>query len=125
MLREAEHTPRRVALTMEFDPSFRFDRERVTNPNSPLPLPGLGLAFWVNAVVDAVADKSPAAEAGLQPKDVIEAVRFQGEDAAGKTESGPWNDIKANQWAMVNAALQGRSPPTVGLRVKRGDQTPS
>ncbi len=125
VLREVDHTEKRVALDLPFDDSFRFDNERVVNTNSPLPVPGLGLAYRVEASVDAVeppAPGAPPAEGGLKPDDVIEAVQFQAVDPAGEVKKGPWNEIKSNQWASVDSALQGQSSPAVNLKVKRGDQ---
>ncbi len=46
-------------VEVDFDPSFRFDRETQSLPNSPQPVSGLGLAYWVDAVVD---DVRPAAQ---------------------------------------------------------------
>jgi regulator of sigma E protease len=66
-------------LTLEYDPSFRFDRENVYQPNSPLPVSGLGLAYWVQAVVDEVAPGGPAAQAKTIP---------------GELPTGPWHWFK-------------------------------
>lgn len=137
VLRNVEHTEKRIPVSMDYDTSYRFDREMVMNPNSPLPLPGLGLAYWVNAQVDAVeplapkvraegkteGEKSAAAQAGLQPRDLIEAVKFIAEDASGKTKEGEWNEIKGHQWAAIDSALQGGAPGKIQLKVKRGDKS--
>lgn len=121
VLREAENTEKRVLVPLEYDPGHRFDREVVTQPNSPLPVPGLGLGYWVEAVVDGVEPGSPAAAAGLRPNDVVEAVRYKSEDADGAVSAGPWDDLKPHQWAYAEAAFQSRPPYEVDLRVKRAD----
>jgi regulator of sigma E protease len=129
VLREDEHTDKRQALVLDYDPSFRFDREIVSLPNSPLPVSGLGLAYWVEAVVDEVAPLGPdgkpsaAVEAGLQPNDQVIAVQLKDLDDDGTVKAGDWNDIKPHQWAKVEASVQNRPPHEIGLRVKRGDQT--
>lgn len=110
-------------LTLTFDPSFRFDREVINLPNTPLPVPGLGLAYWVEAAVNEVEPNSPAAEAGVQPNDVVAAVRFKALDANGNVVPGEWDDIKSHQWASAEAAFQSRPPHEIDLRLKRGDQT--
>ena len=124
-----------VELTMEFDPSYRFDREVVMLPNTPLPISGLGLAYRVNAVASDVAPGSPAADpdpidpnaarpGALKPGDQIVAVRFKSVDEAGTVKTGgDWNDIKGYQWASVDAILQRTPPHQIDLRVKRGDET--
>lgn len=67
VLREVEHTEKRVPITLDYDPSFRFDREQSLLPNSPLPVGGLGLAYWVQAMVDDVTPGGPAAAAVTAP----------------------------------------------------------
>lgn len=67
VLRAAHPTDEEVRLAVNFDPSFRFDRETQSLPNSPLPVSGLGLAYWVEAVVDDVAPGGPAAVAKTTP----------------------------------------------------------
>jgi len=63
-----------------FTQNFRFARETVLSPNSPMPLSGLGLAYFVEAVVDHVEPNNPAAAAGVQPNDQVVAVQFKGPD---------------------------------------------
>jgi len=121
VLREIEHTDKRVGVLLDFDPSYRFDRETVALPNSPLPLSGLGLAYRVEAVVDAVNER--AAARGIQKGDQVIAVRLKSLDAKGEEKVGDWVDIKPQQWASVDAAFQGRPPYSLDVRVKRGDET--
>jgi len=129
VLRNVEHTDKRITLpAMEYDTSYRFDRERVGNPNSPLPLVGLGLAYWVNAVVEELVplpggEKSPAAEAGVKKGDLIEAIRFYATLPDNSEKDGDWNPIKDKQWASVDSMLQGQTPAKIGLRIKRGEET--
>lgn len=124
VLRQQEHKeddPVEVAL--EFDPSFRFDREVVTLPNSPLPVSGLGLAFWVEGTVTDVAAGSPAA-GKLRPGDQVTAVRFKTQDADGNVKAGEWEEeIKPHQWAFVETGFQSRPPHQLDLRVNRDGQT--
>jgi len=120
--RAAHPTDVAVRLTAQFDQSFRFDRETVMLPNSPQPISGLGLAYWVEAVVDHVEPNGPAAAAGLQLNDVITAVRFKGIDDAGNLKDGEWDDdLKYYQWASVDFLYQLYSPE-LDLKVKRNEQ---
>jgi regulator of sigma E protease len=123
VLREAEHTAKRVLISMPFDPSFRFDREQVSLPNSPLPISGLGLAYHVQAVVNDVVPGGPADQAGVKADDVVTNVRFKSVDKDGKVKTGSWNDLKAHQWASAESALQSHPPYEFDVKVKRGDET--
>jgi regulator of sigma E protease len=111
-----------VEVEMNYDRSYQQDRELISLPNSPEPLSGLGLAYWVDAAVDAVAPESPAAQAGLQRGDLITAVRFKSRDYDGSTKTSDWDEVKSHQWASVESAFQSRPPYEMDLKVKRGDQ---
>jgi regulator of sigma E protease len=114
-----ENTP--VSLSLTYDPKYRYDQEGITLPNSPVPLGGLGLAYWVEAVVDEV-DKGGPADGKLQREDIVTAVRFKTAVPGGETKAGDWNEVKPNQWASVDAALQSQPRGVVDLKVKRGDE---
>ena len=56
-----------VEVELNYDNSYRHDREMISLPNSPVPLSGLGLAYWVDAVVDEVIPGGPASQAKTAP----------------------------------------------------------
>jgi regulator of sigma E protease len=123
VLRPAHPTDTPMRLTLEYDPSFRFDREAALQPNSPQPLSALGLAYWVEAVVDDVTPGGPAAEAGLKPNDVITAVRFKAKDENDNLKDGAWkDDLKAHQWASADAVYQ-LNALELDIKVKRDNET--
>jgi regulator of sigma E protease len=123
VLREEGHTTMRKLLLLDYDDSFRFDREPVSLPNSPVPVSGLGLGYWVEAVVSELDPNGPAAAAGVQVNDVVAAVRFKSVDADGNVKTGDWDEIKPYQWAWAEAGFQ-RSPPfEIELRLNRGGGT--
>jgi regulator of sigma E protease len=122
VLRPAHPTDTPVRVTLDYDPSFRFDREAALQPNSPQPLSALGVAYWVEAVVDDVTPGGPAAAAGVQPNDVITAVRFKAPDEGGNLKDGAWkDDLKPHQWASADAVYQ-LNAPELDIKVKRGDE---
>ena len=111
-----------VELELDFDESYQHERESIHNLNSPVALSGLGLAYWVQAVADEVEPNSPAAQAGLKPNEIITAVRLKARDFDGKVVPGDWKEIKAHQWASVDAAFQDSPPYEMDLKVLRDDK---
>jgi regulator of sigma E protease len=107
VLRQVGHEENKpVELEMTYDPTYRHDREEVTLSNSPVALGGLGLAYWVQAMVDEVVPDGPAARAGLAVNDVVTAVRFKALDENGNLTPGDWADVKDNQWAKAESEFQ-------------------
>lgn len=123
VLREVEHTEKRVEVVMEWDPSYRYENSTATGPGTPVPLNGLGLAYHVQAVVDGVTPNSPGATAGLQPDDKVLSVRFKGIDGKGKEVVGNWDDVLPHQWAFVDYKLQRQAPHQFDAKIERGGQT--
>ena len=123
VLREAGHTTRRISLALDYDDTYRFDREPVSLPNSPLPVSGLGLAYWVEGVVSHVEPNGPAAEAKVQVNDLVEAVRFRNPGDEGRSFDDDKADVKPHQWAFVEAGFQRRTGTEVELKLKRGDES--
>jgi regulator of sigma E protease len=120
VVRQVGHAPADVALELAWDERWRYDHEVPVYPISPLAVPGLGLAYRVENVVDAVLPGSPAAEAGIERGDLIKAVRFDepGEEA-GESVPGRWVDLEYDQWASVFYALQEADYKSAALRVER------
>ena len=85
-------------------------------------MPGLGLAYWVEPVVNEVVPGSAAAAADVRANDLVTAVRLKSLDAAGTLKTGEWNDVKAHQWASVDSVFQAGPPHDIDLRIKRGDE---
>lgn len=112
-----------VDLSLDYDFTYQDDRETILLPNSPVPIAGLGLAYWVEALVEEVAKDGPAEKAGVRPKDIVTAVRFKSFDDSGKLKTGDWEDIKTHQWASAEASYQSRPPYEIDLKVKRGEET--
>jgi regulator of sigma E protease len=110
---------KRVVLEMQWDPTAKYSIELITSPNSPLSIPGLGLAYHVAPVVDAVAAGSPAADADFQKDDQIKEVRWKYLGENGKVEESKWQPIKSYQWAYVFNELQAHNPKEIDVKVER------
>jgi regulator of sigma E protease len=123
VLRDGEHAERRETVTLAWDDESRFDLTAgVGGSNTPVPVNGLGLAYQVQAVADAVQPGTPAAAAGLQPNDAVEAVRLTLRTHTGPETVGPWEEIKPHQWAAVDAWLQRPDVLAVEVRASRAGQ---
>jgi regulator of sigma E protease len=107
-------------LTLDYDYKYQNDRESITLPNSPVPIAGLGLAYWVESVVEEVEKDGPADKAGIMPGDVITAIQFKMLDDDGKPRDPEWEEIKAHQWAYADASYQFALPYEIDLKAKRG-----
>ncbi len=125
VLREqpGDHSEKRVTVELTWDAVGRFDQTNgIMKAQTPLAVNGLGLAYHVQAVVDAVAPDSPAAAAGIQPGDAIEAVRVKAKEHNGEIDQGRWENVKPHQWAFVDDMLQRIAPHECEVRVNRGGQ---
>ena len=120
VLREVDHTERPIELLLDWDASYKYEIRSVSNAGTPVALNGLGLAYHVNTLVDAVTPNSSAAAAGLQPNDQIIAVRFKVESHKGEVTEGDWDEVRPHQWAFVDQKLQLQSPFTFEVKFKRG-----
>jgi regulator of sigma E protease len=146
---EGEHTDRPVKLEMTWDPAYAEEEAILANAGTPTAIGGLGLAYHVQRVVDAVepfaatdrarlpahaaafgvaaaaagAGPSPAAKAGLQPDDQIVEVRFKAMDHKGKVEDGDWRPVREHQWVFADYRLQLQAPHVLDAKVRRGNET--
>ena len=119
VLREENHTEVAKRIAVDFDPSYRFDRETQSLPNSPMPVSGLGLAYWVDAVVDEVANGGPAADAKTTPVELppgfFHRVKRSLGIEDGKVEAG--GEPRALQPNDVIVAVRFKGPGADGKAV--------
>ncbi len=86
------------AITLKWDTAWRFDRVAPISRNAGMPIPELGFAYQIKAIV---ADKTRAASP-LEPGDVITHVRAEIEDSKDDNKSS-WGDaIEEGQWAHLS-----------------------
>jgi regulator of sigma E protease len=121
VLRPVAHAARGpVTLTAEWDDSYRFNREVPFGVNSPLSIPGLGLAYRIDSYVEAVDPNSTAQKGGVREGDVIKAIRFRDPEKNTPLE---WVELHDGQWASTFSALQNTEIKDVDLRIEREKKT--
>lgn len=112
-------TVQRLTYEMVWDPALVFNGEMMLGASTPVPVSGLGLAYYVDATVDAVSD--PAS--GFAKGDIITDVRFRDVNEKGETETGEWFPLKQHQGASLHNMMQRVSAPEIDFKVKRGGTT--
>jgi regulator of sigma E protease len=115
----SQKTPKRVTFELGWDKSYKQEFELVTMMNGPMPVAGLGLAFYVETTLDDVAAGSPAAQAGLQRSDVIKEIQFKFRNLKDETEKSEFTPLKGNQGAILFSQLQNIAEPEWTLKVLR------
>ncbi len=122
VLRNVDHSEKRIVVELPWDAVSARDLGEGISPATPVAINGLGLAYVVQGVIDGVTPDSPAAKAGMQAGDTVEAVKYRTLDADGEVKTSRWEDMKSNQWAYVDHILQDREPHEMELRVNRNGQ---
>ena len=115
-----------------YDDGWQDDLEVPSAFTSPLPIPGLGIAYLVETTVIDVKGGSAAEHAGLRKDDVIKEIRFLKDPDKSSTEEerwGPWvklwsrrggEEVYEPWWARIFWSLQTQADyKEVQLRVKR------
>jgi regulator of sigma E protease len=111
----------KVDFDVTWDPNLVFNGEYVSGPNSPLAISGLGLAYSVETVVDAVTPGSAAAVAGIGPGDVITEVRVKDVSSSGEVTDDKWLPVAQSHGVFLNAyLLQVMPSDELTLKVKQG-----
>ncbi|MFM7151128.1 MAG: site-2 protease family protein [Gemmataceae bacterium] len=120
---------------LPWDDSYSLDGEAPMSPSSPMSIPQLGIAYWVESTVVMVAPGSPAEETGIQPGDVVQGIRFLEKDSS-KPDKKTWSSWFSmasvrgkekevnDQWAHYFWIMQRGEYSGVQLKIKRltGDQ---
>jgi regulator of sigma E protease len=141
---DQELEPQSRVVRLEWDEKWEDNIEMPMSLNSPLSIPGLGLAYRIKTRVAGV-DPTPAEARGpgdplakawaalgdalgtnaLRPGDVIKKYRYAAiVNDKGEIEKGSWAELKPEQWARVSVLLQQLPNITqVDLQVERDGKT--
>jgi regulator of sigma E protease len=120
VLRAGAKTAKRVSFDLRWDPALVFNGETILGASAPAPISGLGLAYYVEATVDAV---DPKVQTVLWKGDVITEIKFRDVNEKGQPLSDDWVALKQHQGAFLHALVQLAEVPEFDLKVSRGGGT--
>jgi membrane-associated protease RseP (regulator of RpoE activity) len=130
--RESERAAKDIPCEpVEWDESWENDREAALGPASPLPIPQLGVAYWVLSQIVEVQPGSPAAKAGLKKDDTLREYRVRrlsefskelGWSDWSSLESKRSDNVVYDRWAMPYALLQALDFKEIQVKIKRPNE---
>lgn len=130
--READRVTKDITCPpVEWDERWDYDQETALGPASPLPIPQLGVAYWILSQIVEVKPGSPAAKAGLKRGDTLKEYRLRklsefskelGWDEWRSLESKRNEDLVYDRWAMPFSLLQNLDYKEMQVKVKRPDE---
>jgi len=138
ILRDQDHTPQRRTVDLAWDDSYRHQITTAPNAATPTAINGLGLAYQVLAVVNAVepydaserlkplaerTKPSPAAAAGLLANDKILEVKFKPIDHTGKPLEMKFQELRPHHWGFVDASIQYGGTHALEVKYERDGKT--
>ncbi len=120
---------------VEWDGSWDDNIESPTKLTSPMSIPQLGVAYWVNCTVSRVIPGSPAAAAGILKGDRVAEIAVLAANKTKDDNKEKWSDfevldttrdgrVEHDQWAVYALLSQGmgnRDCPVVKVKVVRNN----
>jgi regulator of sigma E protease len=113
----AEKTGKRATFEMQWDPKLVMNGEILIGASTPMPISGLGLAYYVENTVDAVTGPSLFVKG-----DVLTDVRFRDVNDKGEATPDKWLPLKQYQGVYLHALLQRIPSPEIDFKVTRGGE---
>jgi regulator of sigma E protease len=120
VLKAGPKTDKRVSFDLKWDPALVFNGETILGASAPMPISGLGLAYYVETTVDAA---DPNAQTALKKGDVIAEIKFREVNDKGQPISDDWLPLKQHQGAYLHALVQLAQVPEFDLKVSRAGGT--
>ena len=108
-------TGNRVTYALKWDPALVNNGESILGASAPMPISGLGLAYFVDTTVDSADPNSV-----LVKGDVITEVRFRDVNEKGESKPDDWLPLKHYQGTYFHALLQRLPLTEFDLKVQRG-----
>ncbi|MBO0698886.1 MAG: RIP metalloprotease RseP [Zavarzinella sp.] len=121
VLRAGPKTVKRVTFDLKWDPALVFNGETLLGASTPMPISGLGLAYYVETTVDAVGPNAPSA---LKKGDVITEIRVRNINDKGDVTKEDWLPVKQHQGAYIHVLLQLTPVADVDFKVSRAGSDP-
>jgi len=106
---------RRATFDLQWNPDLVFNGEGIFGPSTPMPVSGLGLAYYIETTVDT----GPAAGPGLWKGDVVTEVRPRKVDEKGEVSPDKWIQLKQFQGVYLHQLMQLTSAQEFDFKVTR------
>ncbi len=122
VLRKVGHAERqKVRFEADWDDDWKDDYQLPSYMGSPMPIPGLGFAYLIDNVIEAVDDKVQKRD--FKRGDLIKSVRFnEPQEEYGKFAPGRWIKLDPDSWAMVSSLIERVSSKDLTLKVERDNK---
>jgi len=119
VLRASGHNEKtKKELTLTWDDGWKYSREAPLSMRSPMSIPGLGIAYRVETIVEDVVKGSVSAEGGIKKDDEIKAVRLYRD--SDKKQSEKIDDLANDEWAFIAYLIRERvNSELIDLFVKK------
>jgi regulator of sigma E protease len=110
-------------VTLAWDESWFYQNEFPLGLKWSMSIPELGIAYQVETTVVEVMKGTPAWQAGIQPGDVIKAVRHYaiGKKIADEPERQKWTKLPVEEGGYLFTSLEKMEIKRVDLQVQRPD----
>jgi regulator of sigma E protease len=110
-------------VTLPWDESWFYQNEFPLGLKWSMSIPELGIAYQVETTVVEVMKGTPAWQAGIQPGDVIKAVRHYaiGKKIADEPERQKWTKLPVEEGGYLFTSLEKMEIKRVDLQVQRPD----
>lgn len=107
-------TSTRVTFALKWDPALVNNGESILSASAPMPISGLGLAYYVDTTINS-------AEPGtvLKKGDVITEVRFRDVNEKGEVKPEDWMPLKHYQGTYLFTLMQRMPQTEIDLKVQR------
>ncbi|MSR54902.1 MAG: RIP metalloprotease RseP [Gemmataceae bacterium] len=107
-------TSTRVTFALKWDPNLVNNGESILSANAPMPISGLGLAYYVDTTINSAESGS-----ALKKGDAITEVRFRDVNDKGEVKPEDWMPLKHHQGTYLHTLLQRMPQTEINLKVQR------
>jgi len=107
-------TSTRVTFALKWDPTLVNNGESILSASAPMPISGLGLAYYVDTTINSAEPGS-----ALKKGDVITEVRFRDMNEKGELTPEDWMPLKHYQGTYLFTLMQRMPATEIDVKVQR------